>query len=302
MKSLDLAWALSILRLSAFPASQMSHVIWWKLFHGEGGTSQSSWASSGCAGLSCWPHTRLWLQITAVLMPMGMGDGIWALSGQFELYCAFRLASRRAFFPWVESLKEVFCKFFKVNRTLALCQWLSGCCSFINIWAGDSGNPGSLGDLDVLYQKPVLVDLCWEDSVQLQTASPASFAASLHCLALFWLWNRKRNTQINSWHIFASAPLCCAACSLFPPRGKALTYKNFLAVPPSCTVLLNGEGTRISQVQPQVQWLQGKSFHSNIPARGAQSQGDPAWSCACWLSCFFSIVWCASLIDIYKQK
>lgn len=68
----------------------------------------------------------------------------------------------------MESLKEVFCKFFNASRTLAFPQrGLSVTLRlllfrgfFVNIWVGDSGNPGSLDDLDVFYQNPVLVDLC----------------------------------------------------------------------------------------------------------------------------------------------
>lgn len=154
--------ALSIPRQPAEPCDVVEAVPW-------GGRHRPELLSQPrCAGLSCWACTCLWLEITAVLLPMGMGNGIWAVSGQLELYCAFKLASRRACLPWVMSLKEDFCKYFNAGRTLAghwermpvTVRLLLFRGFFINIWVGDSGSPDCLGDLDVFYQNPVLVDPC----------------------------------------------------------------------------------------------------------------------------------------------
>lgn len=93
--------------------------------------------------------------------------------------------------------------------------------SFIHLWVGDFGNPDSLGDLDVFYQNPVLVDLCWE---QPQFSCKQHHLLHLLHLCIAWLCSGsetgKETPQIIFWHILASAPDFCASCSLFSSRER----------------------------------------------------------------------------------
>lgn len=184
--------------------------------------------------------------------------------GNLSVYCAFKLASRRAFLPWVKSLKEVFYKFFNASRTLAFPQRgvnANDCqaaalqrllCSDLGRWLWELWQPGWFGC--------VLSKSCAGRSLLrrliVQTAN--SITCFICCISallgfVLALKKEKKRPKLTS-DIFLLLPQFFVLLALSSPLGgKALIGKHFLAVPSLCTVLLNvcyGEGTRISQVQP----------------------------------------------------